>query len=70
MPSWTDQDSKLPPAAILNRFFVNHPEWKVRECYLGRQDPVELAKVPAFGEEFAAFLTEIRDHFNQTYGVQ
>jgi hypothetical protein len=70
MPYWTDQDSSLPPAAIFNRYFVGHPEWRVRECYLGRQDPAELAKMPAFAEEFAALLSEIRDHINQTYDVQ
>lgn len=40
----------------------------MRECYLGRQDPAELAET--LGEELAALLSEIRDHINQTYDVQ
>jgi hypothetical protein len=69
MASSTDQAALLPPAAIFNRYFVNHPVWRVRECYLGRQDAAELTVMPEFGEEFAALLSDIRDHINHTYNV-
>jgi hypothetical protein len=61
----TDCDRSPPPEGIFNRFFVEYPEWKIRECYLGRQEPAEL--VGALASEVATFLAETRDQINLEY---
>ena len=54
----------MPPAAIFNRYFVEHREWVVRQRYVGCENLGELARRPEFGGPIAQLLADLRDLIN------
>jgi hypothetical protein len=57
----------LPSEALFNRYFIEYPDWCVRDCYLGMQKTGDVQRHYGVSQELADLFVAIRDELNQVY---